>query len=197
MPIHIDRWRWLQLLASEHGPPGSTTRHVLHAISVHMNAKGENAWPSKSCLAARTALSERAVTTHTNKARKQGWIEVTKRRQAGRGWQVNQYRATVPDHVSAFIAPKSERRERSSPRADERREPHDITQGTSRHNAGNEVPTNSSLNKSLMGKPPSANNGAGGRETIDQVYGDPETRGPADKKMVEALNKIASGDQNK
>ena len=111
MPVYVNRWQWLEMLASECGPPGATTRHVLHAISVHMNSQGESAWPSKKTLAIRTALSERAITKHIALARSSEWIEVTTRKQSGQGWRVNQYRATVPDHVTGSLAKGKKRTE--------------------------------------------------------------------------------------
>lgn len=95
-----DRWKWLQMIASEQGPPDPTTRHVLITLSLHMNQQGERAWPSQKLLAQRTGLSERAVRTHLHLAERTGWVKVYAKRPAGtKGWRLNEYVACAPAAV--------------------------------------------------------------------------------------------------
>ncbi len=87
------------MIASQNGPAVATTRHVLHALSLHMNQHGENAWPSQAHLAMRTGLSERAVRGHLDKAWRAGWLQVYEKRPAGNGWRLHEYVATVPTRL--------------------------------------------------------------------------------------------------
>ena len=198
MSTYVNRWQWLETLASECGPPGATTRHILHAISIHMNAQGESAWPSTATLALRTGLSERAVSKHVKVARSGGWVEVTKRRQAGQGWQVNQYRATVPCHAVGCVPKMKKHTERGSVYSTKQTERHNKTNGTSRQNTPNEVPTNSPLNNSVIGEPRRASQDAGGRELYEDIYGPSKIWDSSTRAMVALLEaKQLPGDQTK
>lgn len=94
--VETERWRWLQAIASEQGPRDPVTRLVLMTLSLHMNQKGDNAWPAQSTLAKRSGLSERCVRTHLHLADAAGWLSVYDKRPAGKGWRRREYVATVP-----------------------------------------------------------------------------------------------------
>lgn len=185
-PIYVSRWQWLEVLASDCGPPGATTRHVLHAIAVHMNSKGESAFPSTRKIANRTALSERAVTKHVSLARLSGWIEVTKRRRPGGDWDSNQYRAMVPGHAIVNVPPIKRRMERNSVGT----EPNNDIYRTLRREVRNKMPTNYPINN-----PSNVNNAACEltgdckNRTFEQDFPRPEARSVTDTLMLAALKK--------
>lgn len=92
----IDKYKWMNAIASKYGPRNPTTRHVLLTLSLHMNQRGDNAWPSQSLLAERTELSERSVQKHLKLAEKLGWLKVYDKGTTGQGWRLHGYVATVP-----------------------------------------------------------------------------------------------------
>ena len=47
--VQCDKWEWLDLIASEHGPPNASTRLVLFVLSLHMMRKGASCFPSQEC----------------------------------------------------------------------------------------------------------------------------------------------------
>jgi hypothetical protein len=104
--LEIERWQWRELIASEHGPADPSTRLVLFVIALHMNQRGDNAFPSQATIARRTALSERSVRTHLARAAKAGWIQISQKRRAGQAYFVNQYVATIPDKLAGLCASK-------------------------------------------------------------------------------------------
>ena len=208
MSSYVNRWQWLETLASECGPTCATTRHVLQAFSIHMNPQGKSAFPTIKTIAIRTALSERAVTKHVSLARSSGWIEVTPKLQPGRGWRVNCYRAMVPDHVAdnvPEVKEHTERRsvrsarhtERGSVRSTRHTEPNDATYGTSFHNIPNQVPTNKPINKPVNNKPPGAREGAGGNRSYEQGFPPPGARSVIDELMLAELKKHDSNGEQK
>jgi hypothetical protein len=97
--LETERWKWLQAIASERGPADPTTRHVLMTLSLHMNQRGEQAFPSQRLLARRTGLSERSVRTHLQLAREAGWILVYAKQPKGHGWRLHEYVAAVPENL--------------------------------------------------------------------------------------------------
>lgn len=167
MGTHCDKWQWLSLIASKHGPRDATTRHVCHVLALHMNQHGGNAWPSQAHLAMRSRLSERAVRTHLKKAEKAGWLTVYPKWRKGHGWKLHEYQASVPTEIEAEISahpweedPTWQRPEPRSGSSDvgqplaavtngqrpepdaQRPERGSTTCGTSRPNVRNDVPTN-------------------------------------------------------
>jgi DNA-binding transcriptional MocR family regulator len=70
---------------------------VLLVLAHHMNTDSGSCFPSTRKLAEETALSEKSVCDHLDKARKQGWI-ISRRRgkTAGQAWASNQYQAIFP-----------------------------------------------------------------------------------------------------
>jgi hypothetical protein len=150
----LDRWSWCDLIASKHGPTDPSTRLVLLVISLHMNAQGERAWPSQNHVAERSALSVRSVREHLKRAESAGWISVKQRRQAGRAWFVSEYRPAVPPALldlvkdkpngardPADIAASRVDGRQSTPRRPAIRA---LTPGNLRHDARQNLPTNSS-----------------------------------------------------
>jgi len=99
----IDLWKWRNLIASEHGPRDPTTRLVLLTISLHMNERGENAFPSQKLIATRTALSDRCVRAHIEKASQAGWIIVRVKGKTGQGWRINEYLPSVPPSLEVEV----------------------------------------------------------------------------------------------
>jgi Helix-turn-helix domain len=150
----LDRWSWCDLIASKYGPTDPSTRLVLLVISLHMNAQGESAWPSQEHVAERAALSVRSVREHLKRAERAGWISVMQRRQVGRAWFVSEYRPAIPAALQHLIKGKSNGArhpaEIAASRADARqsttRRPaiRALTPGNLRHDARQNLPTNSS-----------------------------------------------------
>lgn len=94
-------FRWRGAVLSKCGPTSSTTRLVLLALANHMNKMGGSCFPSTKRLAEETALSEKAICTHLDKAKEKGWIMVSTRgRTAGKAWAGHQYRATLPPNLN-------------------------------------------------------------------------------------------------
>ena len=101
--VECNRNQWRDLIASEYGPPDSNARWVLFVVSLHMNAQGDNAFPSQTTIAERAALSVRSVSRHLITAATQGWIKVVTRRRSGKQWFVHQYLPTVPLRLEQHI----------------------------------------------------------------------------------------------
>ncbi len=99
-------WSWRQAITQSGLPP--TTRHVLHAISFHMNEHGEGCYPSEQTLAKETGYSRETVNRHISKARSAGWIEVRQFGFRGQKWRRNEYVARWPerDLLSTVIEPE-------------------------------------------------------------------------------------------
>lgn len=194
--IRVDRWAWLQMIASESGPPSPTTRHAMHAVSLHMNNRGESAWPSMETIATRMGGSVRAAKKHIKNASENGWLRVEKRRQPGRGWRVNEYRAAVPHYLAELIPKSRKQRAQGAPRRGRQGAPHSTTQCTSVLDAVHDVHTNSSVNNSINAEPPCAPNGAGGRSDVDH-YPSAEYRTDSDRVMVYELEKNQSAGDNR
>lgn len=106
MAIECDRWQWREVFASEHGPADPSTRLVLFALALHMNQRGENAWPAQALIAKRTGLSERSVRTHLAHAKRTGWIRISNKPRKGQAWFVHQYVATIPDELAKYCTTK-------------------------------------------------------------------------------------------
>jgi len=152
--VHIERWQWCQVLASEYGPPSATTRHVLHVLALFMNPGGGGCWPSQSTIARRCALTSRAVKEHLALAKRDHWLDISEHHYTGQGWRRNSYTATVP----ANVVPLLKGGEPDSPGFAKRGEPNTPTWGTRFTNVGNQVPPNlsgnSPMNKSEARRPP-------------------------------------------
>lgn len=102
LAVHVKRWPWRQIIASDHGPPSSTTRHVLHILSLFMNDDG-GCHPSQATIARRAALTTRAVKKHIAIAKRGYWLEVTERYSDGQSWRGNNYVATVPASLHPVV----------------------------------------------------------------------------------------------
>lgn len=89
---------WSRAVSSPDGPPKSTTRHVLLALSLYMSPKGDSCFPSIDTLASDTGLSRKSVIAHLQEAAELGWV--TKRPEPmkgkGKGWNRMHYVATAP-----------------------------------------------------------------------------------------------------
>jgi hypothetical protein len=102
----LDKWEWLDLLASEHGPKDPSTRLVLFVLSLHMTQRGERCFPSQKLIATRSALSERAVRDHLNRAQAARWIGIYRKRREGQAWYVNEYVALIPTELAHLVKEK-------------------------------------------------------------------------------------------
>ncbi len=87
------------MVASRHGPPSPTTRHLLLTLSIYMDADGGSCFPSTRALVESTGLSERSVCTHLELAAKDGWIEKVSREMKGQRWRHHQYDPLFPSKV--------------------------------------------------------------------------------------------------
>lgn len=101
-----DKWEWIDLIASEHGPPDPSTRLVLFVLSLHMTQKGERCFPSQELIAKRSGLSVRAVRDHLNRAEEGSWIGIYRKRREGQAWFVNEYVASVPEQFGGLLKEK-------------------------------------------------------------------------------------------
>lgn len=128
---------WRSAVASEGGPPRSTTRHVLLTLSLHMNEKGGSCFPSTRTLAEETGLSRRSVETHINLAVADGWLRKRLIGLKGQRWRRSEYEATLPTRWGTTF-PTSEK---GGVTDDEGGEPRD-------QKVGNDVPTSSSVSSS-------------------------------------------------
>ena len=99
MPKSVDRYRWQQAILSKTGPANATARLILISISMHMNSRGESAWPSQATIAMRAFVSRRSVVKHLEAAVRDGWISRYGAGRNGQGWRLSGYLAVVPDDV--------------------------------------------------------------------------------------------------
>jgi len=66
---------WMRTVLSEDGPESPTTRLVLSAIFKRLNKDiDKGAWPTIETIAHDTALCERTIKTHVNRAILEGWL---------------------------------------------------------------------------------------------------------------------------
>jgi hypothetical protein len=126
---------------SDQGPPGSTTRHVLHALASHMDLDGQGAFPSIATLGKECALSERAVGIHLDNAERQGWIQRKLSRPNGKTWSQYTYVATFP--------PQRSTPEQRSGVKGFTPEPGALQPELHDSSPPNDVPINSSINSSI------------------------------------------------
>lgn len=106
LAVHVERWQWRQIIASDHGPASPTTRYVLQVLSLFMQKPGGNCFPSQSMIARRAALTTRAVKKHLAIARRDRWIDVTEHHNFGnfgQGWRRNSYAAIVPATLHPIV----------------------------------------------------------------------------------------------
>jgi hypothetical protein len=93
------KYAWLQLMASEHGPPNPCTRLVLFGLSLHMKKNGDDCFPSQARIARQTGLSERAVRDNLKRAVSDGWLALGTRPREGNkpGFVYNVYTPKLPE----------------------------------------------------------------------------------------------------
>jgi hypothetical protein len=104
--LECDKWEWLDLIASEYGPPDRSTRLVLFVLSLHMTQKGQSCFPSQELIAKRSGLSVRAVRDHLNRAEQGSWIGIYSKRRKGQAWFVHEYVASIPSHLAGLLKEK-------------------------------------------------------------------------------------------
>ena len=90
-------FEWRDAVAGPNGPRSSTTRHVLLTLALHMDMNGGACFPSTATLSERTALSERSVCTHLDRAEEEGWIRRSRHRGKGQSWARTEYVAVMPE----------------------------------------------------------------------------------------------------
>lgn len=95
---------WRSLVSSDRGPDASTTRHVLLALSLHMNEKGGSCFPSTRTLSNETGLSRRTVEKHLRKAEGEGWLRRDAHGFSGQGWKRYEYAAKVPQDLRSVVS---------------------------------------------------------------------------------------------
>lgn len=96
---------WMRLVSSEAGPESSTTRHVILAIGLYMNGRGEGAFPSVRTIAADVGLHHHTVHQHVKRAATEGWLEIAKSSGAGQAWRRNTYASAAPEAVRTGRTP--------------------------------------------------------------------------------------------
>lgn len=98
---------WTKAVVSKHGPPKSTTRHILLTLATHMNGDGTSCYPSQERLATETCMCHVPIYRHLKIAENLGWIARWQQKEGGRKWALTYYEATFPSNVPAeeFDAP--------------------------------------------------------------------------------------------
>lgn len=129
MPQPIDRYTWQQQVCGELGPANPTARLILMVISLHMNAQGENAWPSQATIAARARVTRRIVNKHLEIADRQGWLARYPAGRNGQGWRLDGYAAVVPDAVYDKLPEKPWEADATWQRSEPRSPPQAIASG--------------------------------------------------------------------
>jgi hypothetical protein len=81
---------WRSAIAESNLPP--VCRHVLLALSLHMNERGGSCWPSTTTIAKETGLNRATVIRQIKVARDNGWLLITQ----SKGRTSNQYESAVP-----------------------------------------------------------------------------------------------------
>lgn len=104
--IECEKWQWLQLIGSEHGPPNPVTRLVLFGLSLRMNQQGASCFPSQDSQSVSTGLSTRTVRTHLHIAEKLGWIKIYLRPRKGQAWFSHEYEATIREDLAQYCTSK-------------------------------------------------------------------------------------------
>lgn len=99
---------WRRTFASKNGPPDPATRHVLHALSLYMNADGGSCYPSIETISADTAMNERTVRRHLQRAADLGWIVRSLRGGTGQAWKLYSYQAAIPKGADFVPVPLEE-----------------------------------------------------------------------------------------
>jgi len=95
---------WRGAIASPFGPDNPTTRHVLHALSLHMSTQGDSCFPKIDRLIAETGLSKRAVLQHLKLAADAGWLGKQELSTGqGKAWRRIEYYAQIPDGVEQQV----------------------------------------------------------------------------------------------
>jgi hypothetical protein len=88
------RWRWLQAIAASDLP--STTRLVMHTLSLHMASGGGSCYPGLTLIAAESGLDKSTVRRHLRQAEKLGWIRRIRERRPQGAWGRTTYVPTIP-----------------------------------------------------------------------------------------------------
>jgi hypothetical protein len=143
-------WTWRQAFAES--DLGSTTKAVLHALSLHMSPTGDSCFPSIVRLMKLTSLSRQTVCEHLDVAETAGWIVRTKHGFAGQRWKRNEYVPRWPNRNEneALAGEPFNSEEKAVKEVDhlfsEGGLPPDRRRSTSRQKAVKEVDSNSSVN---------------------------------------------------
>ncbi len=98
-------WSWQQ--AIQEAELESTTKLVLFNLSIYMNLRGQNCFPSTKTQATDCSLSERAICTHLDKAEIAGYIKTKVHGYSGQKWKRHEYYPTVPGGVLGFASDDS------------------------------------------------------------------------------------------
>lgn len=86
---------------STFGPKSPNTRLALMALSLHMNPLGKSCFPSIRTICSETALSNRVVRLHLDKAVSTGWVLRFTRMKTGQGWRRYGYEAAFPEGIAS------------------------------------------------------------------------------------------------
>lgn len=149
LAVHVGRWEWRQLIASDHGPPSATTRYVLHVIALFMSDEvggGSTCFPSQAAIAKRAALTTRAVKKHIAIAKRSYWLDVGEHHNNGQSWRRNSYAATVPAALHPIVQRVKNKDSRALWISPKGGEPGSPSWGTTFPLMVNDVPTNLTSN---------------------------------------------------
>lgn len=95
---------WREFVFSPYGPPDPSTRLVLAAISLHINSKTGEAWPSQDRLVTETALSLSSIKRHLARAVDDGWLTRKFRHEDGKKYGHYVYVARCPESRKQELA---------------------------------------------------------------------------------------------
>ena len=87
-------WEWRRSIAQ--AELASTTKLVLHSLSVYMSEDGDRCFPTIEQLAKDSNLSTRVVILHLQKAIDSGFIQRFSNRRHGKNWRNYSYQACLP-----------------------------------------------------------------------------------------------------
>ena len=96
MNVAVKAWTWRHAFcAAEDLEPN--TKHVLHTLSMFMNAVGESCYPPLSDLVKYSGLDKKTVRKHIGIARDKGWIAVSQHGFRGQKGKRDVYAARWPE----------------------------------------------------------------------------------------------------
>lgn len=92
----ITRWEWAELVMGPKGPGDHRLRLTAMALFMHMNDQAQ-CWVGQLRIAERTGFGERSVRRHVESLERDGWIQRSLVKDAGKSWRKTVYTASLPE----------------------------------------------------------------------------------------------------